>query len=99
MRPSVCAVASKARLATRHRNPSIAVILVTLMRLVVNLSNPWSLSDTELLGVAPAADRRVDEEATNWIVADILRQDISFRRPNQEQWLFGEREHDGGGDA
>ena len=69
------------------------------MRLVANPSNPWSLSDTELLGVAPAADRRVYEEATKWIVAEILSQDISFRRPNQEQWLFGEREHDGGGNA
>ena len=69
------------------------------MRLVVNPSNPWSLSDTELLGVAPAADRCVYEEATKWIVAEILSQDIPFRRPNQEQWLFGEREHGGGGSA
>ena len=69
------------------------------MRLVANPPNPWSLSHTELLGVAPAADLRVCEEATKLIVAKVLSTDIPFRRPNQEQWLFGEREHGGGGSA
>ncbi len=69
------------------------------MRFVANPPNLWPLSHIELLGVAPVAHLRVDEEATKWIVAERLSPDIPFRRPGHEQWLFGEREHDGGGKA
>lgn len=69
------------------------------MRPVANPPNPWSLSHPELLGVAPAVDLRVYEEAAKSIMTEILNPDSPFRRPVQEQRLFGEREQSGGGNA